>query len=168
MGAGKSTVLNGLKELGYKCIDEPARIVLAEQRASGGNGVPEKDPGLFIQLMLEKTIAEYENITETNKIVFFDRGFADLAAYANLFGFSDEKYLRTAEKFGFSKNVFMFNGWREIYRTDDERKMSFEAADEFGKNVKLIYEKLGYRIIDVPLADIEGRVDFIFKQNFTF
>lgn len=161
MGAGKSTVLNLLKELGYKCIDEPARIVLAEQRASGGNGVPEKDPALFIQLMLEKTIAEYENITETNKIVFFDRGFADLAAYANLFGLPDEKYLRTAEKFGFNKNVFMFNGWREIYRTDDERKMSFESADEFGKNVKLIYEKLGYINLDAHFVSIDKRILFI-------
>ena len=168
MGAGKSTVLNGLKVLGYKCIDEPARIVLAEQRTSGGNGVPEKDPALFIQLMLEKTITEYENITETNKIVFFDRGFADLAAYANLFGLPDEKYIRSAEEFGFNKNVFIFTGWKEIYTTDVERRMSFESANEFGKNVKLFYEKLGYGIIDVPFADVDGRVDFILKQNFTF
>lgn len=167
MGAGKSTVLNRLKELGHKCIDEPARIVLAEQRASGGNGVPEKDPALFIQLMMKKTIAEYENITESNKKVFFDRGFADLAAYANLFGLPDKKYIRAAEEFEFNKNVFMFTGWKEIYTTDEERKMSFESAEEFGKNVKMFFEKLGYGIIDVPFADVDERVDFILKQNFT-
>lgn len=161
MGAGKSTVLNQLKELGYKSIDEPARIALAEQRASGGNGVPEKDPALFIQLMLEKTIAEYEKITKTNKIVFFDRGFADLVAYANLFGLPDEKYIHSAKEFGFNKNVFMFNGWEKIYTTDDERKMRFELADEFGKNVRLLYERLDYRILDMPFTDIEDRVRFI-------
>ena len=44
MGAGKSTVLAKLTELGYTCVAEPAREVLAEERRTGGNGVPERDP----------------------------------------------------------------------------------------------------------------------------
>ena len=38
MGAGKSTILKKLRKLGLPCIDEPARQILAEQRAISGLG----------------------------------------------------------------------------------------------------------------------------------
>ena len=45
MGAGKSTVLNSIKEKGILCIEEPAREILKEQRKINGAGVPEINPG---------------------------------------------------------------------------------------------------------------------------
>ena len=51
MGAGKSAVLDALAAMDFRCIVEPARVVLKEQRQHGGMGVPEKDPALFNMLM---------------------------------------------------------------------------------------------------------------------
>ena len=55
----------------------------------------------------------------------------------------------------------MFKGWKEIYTTDDERKMDYESADKFGSNVSYIYKELGYNLIEVPFDSVEKRVEFI-------
>lgn len=39
--------------------------------------------------------------------------------------------------------------------------MSFEQAKAFGEVVRGIYEKLGYRILDVPRSSLAARVQFI-------
>lgn len=161
MGAGKSTVLAKLTELGYTCVAEPAREVLAEQRKIGGNGVPEKDPQLFIDLMLEKTIAQYEKYCGSDAVVIFDRAMPDLTGYADLLGVNNGKYINASGKYLFNQNVFMFSGWCEIYVNDDERKMSYELAEKFGIDVKNIYTDSGYTIHDVPNVSVDERVKFI-------
>ncbi len=161
MGAGKSTVLTKLTELGYTCIAEPAREILAEQRKIGGNGVPEKDSKLFIDLMLEKTIAQYEKYSKSDNIVIFDRAIPDFTGYADLLGVNNEKYINASKEYRFNQNVFMFNGWREIYVNDDERKMSFELAEKFGRDVTKICTNSGYIIHDVPNVSVNERVKFI-------
>lgn len=164
MGAGKSAVINKLKELGYNCVDEPARIILAEQRKVNGEGVPEINPGLFTELMLEKTIAEYNTYLNETSIIFFDRGLVDLIAYAQLFEIKEDLFLKAANEYRFNQNVFFFGGWKEIYTTEDERKMGFKEADKFGKNVRLVYEKLGYNIHNAPFVDVNERVEFILNN----
>lgn len=164
MGAGKSTVLAKLIELGYTCIAEPARGVLAEQRKISGNGVPEKDPELFIDLMLEKTIAQYEKYIKDDNIIIFDRAMPDFTGYADLLGVNNEKYIEATMEYRFNKNVFLFNAWGEIYVNDDERKMSFELAEKFGKDVKKIYTDSGYIIHDVPNVSVDERVKFIIDK----
>jgi len=58
MGAGKSTILDKFKKLNIKCIDEPARQILAEQRLIQGNGLPETNSNLFTELLLSRSITE--------------------------------------------------------------------------------------------------------------
>ena len=48
--------------LGFLGVDEPAREILAEQRAIGGCGVADKDPQLFCDLMLERAITDYQRL----------------------------------------------------------------------------------------------------------
>ena len=164
MGAGKSTVLNKLKELNYSCVDEPARQILEEQRRINGNGLPETDPGLFIELMLSRTIFQYKLNTDKCGIVFFDRGIPDLIAYADLGNLSNKVFFNASEEYRFNKNVFMFNGRESIYTTDDERKMTYDQANKFGKEVREIYIHLGYFIYDMPFAGIETQTEFIINK----
>ena len=63
MGGGKSTILQELSKLEYKCITEPARQILKEQRAAGKEGTPDTNPTLFNELMLEKMISDYDSST---------------------------------------------------------------------------------------------------------
>ena len=61
-GSGKSTLLAELRERGYPTVDEPARQILAEQRSFDGNGVPERSPELFTELLLSRAIAWFERM----------------------------------------------------------------------------------------------------------
>jgi predicted ATPase len=163
MGAGKSTVLNGLRASGLKCIDEPARIVLKDQRASGGTGVPDKDPGLFNSLMLNKMMFDFKENADENSPVLFDRGIPDVIAYAQLLNTDRGEAIKASETFKYNTSVFMFSAWKDIYANDEERMMSFELASEFGENVRRVYENAGYEIIDVPFVSVMERVEFIKK-----
>jgi len=163
MGAGKSTVLNGLRASGLKCIDEPARIILKQQRASGGTGVPDKDPGLFNSLMLDKMISDYKENEDESIPVVFDRGIPDVSAYAGLLNTDAGEAIKSSETFKYNKSVFMFSAWKGIYTNDEERKMSFELASEYGESVRRVYENAGYEIIDVPFVSLGERVEFIKK-----
>jgi predicted ATPase len=82
MGSGKSTLLVELCRLGFTGVPEPARIVLAEQRAAGGDGVPERSPQRFCNLLLERMKSDYDE----HPSAFYDRGIPDLVGYAHLFG----------------------------------------------------------------------------------
>lgn len=168
MGAGKTTVIDKIREQGYFCIDEPARIILKEQRTTGGVGVPEKNPELFNKFMLERMISEYKNNLERNEVVVFDRGIPDIIAYADLLQSKKEMSENAAEEFRYNKHVFMFNGCEEIYTNDDERKVDFQTANNFGTSLRKIYKDLNYIIIDVPLLPIEERAGFIINTINSF
>lgn len=164
MGAGKTSVLNELKELNYICIDEPARQILAEQRLIKGSGVPEINAELFTELMLSRIMFQYKMNAGKSDLVFFDRGIPDIAGYADLFGINNEIYMNASKEYRFNKNVFLFVGIEEIYVNDEERKMSFELADKFGKDVRKIYESLDYIVHEVPFTGTKDRTEFILKK----
>ena len=164
MGAGKSAVLSALRAMDFRCIDEPARIVLKEQRQLKGESVPEKDPALFNTLMLEKMLGDHEGNLNVITPVIFDRGIPDLIAYAELLGTDKSKYEASAGECRYNPLVFLFNAWEDIYCNDDERKMSFQLAREFGENVGDIYRRLGYVTIDVPFTSVQARADFIAEK----
>ena len=161
MGAGKSAVLERLRAAGQRCVDDPARQILKEQRSIGGQGVPEVDAVLFNQLMLSRAIHVYVGNAQAPGAIVFDRGIPDLVAYAGLFGISAAVYERAAATYRYNATAFYFAGWREIYAVDDERKMDYESAGGFGENAARAYERLGYRTGEVPRIPLDERVRFI-------
>jgi predicted ATPase len=163
-GSGKSTILDLLREKGFTCIDEPARQIIAEQRLIGGTGVSDRDPLLFIELMLSRAISKYMDVLKSSEVVFFDRGVTDNIAYADLFGFEFERGWKAAREYRCNSTVFFTPSWEEIYTTDDERRMTFEHASRMGDNLRVIYEKAGYFLTDIPLTSVKKRVDFILSS----
>lgn len=164
MGAGKSAVLEALAAMNFRCIAEPARIVLKQQRKIKGTGVPEKDPALFNMLMLDKMLRNYEHNLNSESPVIFDRGLPDLIGYAELLNIDKMKYETAASEFRYNLCVFLFIGWEDVYCTDDERKMSYQMAKEFGENAGAIYRRLGYETISVPFAAVQERADFVVEK----
>ncbi|MCB9134822.1 MAG: AAA family ATPase [Anaerolineales bacterium] len=164
MGGGKSTILSALKARGHHCIPEPAREILAEQRLIQGVGVPEKNPDMFCSLMLSRAMHNYSQNLSTAGNVIFDRSIPDMLVYARLFSLDETPYTHAAHEFRTHPTVFFFPAWQEIYTNDSERKMSFEQARAFGDTVRAIYEKFGYRILEVPRFSIEERVQFILDK----
>ena len=164
MGGGKSAVLSRLKDLGGATVPEPAREILAEQRLIQAKGVPERNVDLFTMLMLSRSIHNYYEHLSGEEAVIFDRGIPDMIAYARLFRLDETSYENAAKEFRYNPMVFHFPAWEQIYTTDSERKMSFEAAKTFGDDVRSIYEKLSYRILEVPCFSAEERVQFIWHR----
>ncbi len=161
MGGGKSTILNALIVKGYTCIPEPARHIIKEQRKSGKDGTPDKNPARFNELLLEKMISDFESNQNFDDLIIFDRGIADVVAYSELLHTDSSAALKAANEYKYNSHVFMFDAWKEIYANDEERKMSFQLSAGFAKSVRKVYKRLGYELIDVPFVSIDERVEFI-------
>jgi predicted ATPase len=162
-GVGKTSLLKEL-EASFRCVPEPARIILAEQRASKSEALPEKNPELFCELLLQRSIQDYEKNRNHDGPVIFDRGVPDNIAYAACFGLDASHYLRTAKNYQYSRMVFLLPPWEEIYSTDDERKMNFRQVCEFHELIRKAYSNLGYNLIEVPRCSIQERASFVKKQ----
>jgi predicted ATPase len=160
-GSGKSTLLERLRSRRIRRIVEPARPILAEQRSIQGNGVPDKDPRLFIELMLSRMLSTYRQNEGSVGPVLFDRGIPDLLGYAGLFGFQFPPGERAAEIYRYNPLVFIAPAWEQIYRTDDERTVPFSVARDFGNSICRIYERLGYTLIELPCVSADERADFV-------
>lgn len=164
-GTGKTTLLKEIERQGYTVVAEPARYVLKEQRSVGGKGVPEKDPALFVSLMLAREVEWFKECERSRQsIVFFDRGVVDNIGYARLFGIGESDINKMAKLCRYNNNVFYLPMWKDIYVTDDERKMTYEVAKDFGIELRKGYEEFGYRLVDVPYDTPKGRCDFILEK----
>lgn len=162
-GSGKSSVLQVLKNKGIMVIDEPAREIIAEQRLIGGAGIYEKNPNLFINLMLSRSIYQFKQYLKSDDVIIFDRGIPDFLGYADLAGIDSSIYMNAANVFRYHHTVLHMPFWDAIYVNDDERKMSADNAEKYGHMLEQGYDKANYKRVDVPFASIESRADFILK-----
>lgn len=164
MGSGKSTILKLLQATGLVVVEEPARRILVEQRSIGDDGVPEKNPKYFSQLLLSRAIYQFTQMQEYDGNIIYDRGIPDVIAYFRLFDLSYPPAEQASKQFRYESDVFVFPAWQEIYTTDDERKMPFELARSFGMNVQEIYKEYGYTLIQVPCVSPKERAQFIIDR----
>jgi predicted ATPase len=163
-GSGKSTLLQHLLLRGIRGVVEPARPILAQQRSVQGNGLPERDPRLFVELMFSRMLDTYQQSDALLEPILFDRGIPDILAYAALFGFEFPPGENAAHLYRYNSHVFIAPAWEQIYCTDDERTLPFSQACEFGNSVRAIYERFGYTLIDLPCVGVEERADFILRH----
>jgi predicted ATPase len=160
-GTGKTTLLEHLRALGFRTIEEPARRVLAQQRAFGGSALSQRDARRFVDLMLSTATDDYRCTGPAAAPIFFDRGIPDALAYAALFGFNLPVGELAAREHRYADRVFFAPAWEEIYTTDEERTVSFQEASRFGATVRAVYERLGYMLIDLPLLPVAERASFV-------
>jgi predicted ATPase len=160
-GSGKTPIVRQLLASGFTGVAEPAREVIAEQRAIGGDGVYDRNPRLFLNLMLSRAVADFRRMSGVSDPVFFDRGIPDLIGYAELFGLDASEAANAADLHRYNDLVFVLPPWPDIYVTDSERRMTFEAAETFGERVRSIYVALGYSVLDVPRDTVVVRARFM-------
>src|SRR4029077_5644560 len=91
-------VLQGLGG-SVRTVGEPAREIVAEQRAIGGAGTADHDPALFVALLLQRSIDTYRDaVRSTAPLVLFDRGVPDCVAYAAVLGVDPAGTLAAARR----------------------------------------------------------------------
>lgn len=142
-------------------MDEPAREVLAEQRATGGIGTWDQDPARFVDLLLQRSIAKYKTARRSGEMVLFDRGIPDCVVYAIRAGADPTPSLTAVDVFRYEPHVLFLEPWRDIYNTDDERIMSFDDTVSFSDALRDVYSRSGYTLVQVPQTPIDARVTFV-------
>lgn len=159
-GSGKTAILEGLGD-SVHTVAEPAREVIAEQRAVGG-GTSDQHPALFVALLLERSIDKRrEALRSAAALVLFDRGVPDCLAYATVSGVDPAESLAAARQYRYHRRVMILEPWEQIYATDDERTMSFEQTIPFHAALVDAYERAGYTLVSVPTGSVEDRVAFV-------
>jgi len=159
-GTGKTTVLECLGGE-IQRFPEPAREILAQQRAVGGAGTPDRDRSVFVELLLRRSIENHQEATRRGGNTLFDRGVPDCVAYAVVLGVDPSPSLLAVERYRYARDVLVFEPWPAIYTTDDERTMAFDDVVRFHQEIVSVFERTGYALVSVPRGSIEDRAAFV-------
>jgi predicted ATPase len=162
-GVGKSTLLNELSRVGFKCMPEVAREIIREQVARGGNALPWANKSAFAAEMLIRSIESERRMRQhPSDLVLFDRGIPDILSYVRLENLEPPSGLSQAiEEFRYAKDVFFLPPWNAIYVTDSERKQDYAEAVRTDAFMRVAYAECGYEIVDVPRLSPIERADFV-------
>jgi predicted ATPase/GNAT superfamily N-acetyltransferase len=159
-GSGKSAIMDRLHGA-FDLVTEPAREILAEQRATGGAGTAEQDAALFVELLRVRSIERFAAASRAGGVTLFDRGIPDCVAYAVALGVDAAACVDAARTHRYHDTVLILEPWEAIYTTDDERRMSFADTIPFHRALVAAYEDAGYSLIAVPRATIDERAAFV-------
>lgn len=166
-GSGKTTLLDELQKNNYEYIPEVAREIIKTQISSNGDALPWGNVTKYRDLMLDQTIESYLSAltNPSYQPLFFDRGIPDTLTYTHLINIPISEKLESAVKrYRYNKKVFILPPWKNIYKTDDERKQDFEEAIATYKVMFETYEQLDYELIEVPKIRVQQRANFVLKN----
>lgn len=127
----------------------------------GGNGTPDRDPSLFLDLLLQRSIDKHAASESSKWPVVFDRGIPDCIAYAVLLGVDPMPSVLASRRYSYSRQVLILEPWEDIYTTDEERTMTFKDTAPFQAAIKDAYEQAGYVLVEVPRDSVEKRAAFV-------
>ncbi|HEV7328895.1 MAG TPA: AAA family ATPase [Bosea sp. (in: a-proteobacteria)] len=164
-GSGKTTLLAALAAAGHAVAPEAGRAIIRDQLAIDGPALPWRDRALFAELMLSFDLRSYGEAQASTPPVFFDRGVPDTTGYLRLCGLPVPEHVdRAARTFRYAPIVFAAPPWREIYAQDAERKQDFAEAERTYEAVTGAYRDHGYKLVDLPRADVGTRVAFVLER----
>ena len=164
-GSGKSSMIEGLRQRGFRSAPEAGRAIIQDQAAIEGRALPWSDRLLFAELMLAWDIRSYHLAEEHQSPVFFDRGIPDVLGYLRLSNLPVPEHMnKAAALFPYSRTVFIAPPWKEIFRQDRERKQDFDEAQRTYDALVCVYHALSYNLVELPLADVEQRCQFILAR----
>jgi predicted ATPase len=154
-GGGKSSLLDELSARGYPTVAEPGRRLVRQQLAGDGPLLPWLDPAGFARRVGELAAADLA--AAEPGWTFFDRGLVDAAiAWTHTTGQAWPQPLSS-----YHRRVFLAPPWPELYRTDLERRHSFDDALAEYRRLVPGYRGLGYLLVELPRLTIAERADFV-------
>jgi len=158
-GAGKTTVLDALRGRGFVCLPDVARAII---KARLSNGLSPRPPEAeFARAVFDGDVANYEG-APSQGICFFDRGVVDsLGSLCQCRAMSQDDVDANLRRYPYNELVLVFPPWEEIYQTDSERDQTFPESVRVFESVKSWYGRCGYKIHEVPLGNLEDRVEYI-------
>lgn len=161
-GSGKTTIINLLKERGYKTTMEHARHYIDTERVTGKTVEEIKRNQIEFQQSVFKMQMAQEQKLDPDEIVFLDRAIPDALAYYRFLTLPEDENLQHALSHVFYKKIFILDLLplvNDYARTEDKigqqriHQLLIEA-----------YKSLGFPIVHVPVMPPEERVAFILKN----
>ncbi len=160
-GAGKTTLLDAAAAAGIRVGREAARAIIQAQEAIDGPAHHWGDRALYAELMLDRDVQTYLALGG-GAPALCDRGIPELVAYGRDWGVAQTAHFaRAALLYRYNPVVFVAPPWREIYVTDAERREGWEHAQRVYASLRDCYGELGYRIVELPKADVAERLAFV-------
>lgn len=160
-GAGKTTLLDAAAEAGIRVGQEAARAIIKAQAVIDGPAHHFGNRALFAELMLDRDIQTFLALGG-DALALCDRGIPELVCYCRDWEVTDNAHFqRAAEVYRYNRIVFMAPPWREIFVTDSERVEGWEHAQRVHASLRDGYAELGYRIVELPKADVAERLAFV-------
>jgi predicted ATPase len=159
---GKTTMIEALKEQGYKTIQESATEIIKEEQANGVKA-PQAEESFNSKVVGRQVKEEVEVGKE--KEVFLDRSMIDPVAYCRFYGFDVPQDVMDKIKQSHNyKVVFLLDFISENQHKNGIRIESQQEAENIHKKIKKTYESFGYMLITVPLLPVKERTEFILNK----
>jgi len=147
-GAGKTTLIDVLRERGHAVVAEAATDVIARRQAAGLT----EDDDTFLHEILELQL-ERERAAEA-EVVFFDRSPLCTLALANYLDRPVTRALRSAADRSaaiYQREVFLVRPLGFVRRTA-ARRISYADSLRFAAIHEQVYRSHGFTLVDVPKA----------------
>jgi predicted ATPase len=161
-GSGKTTLIEALARRGHGVTVEAGRDVIRAEVAAGGTALPWADRAGFAERMLAHELASYAAAGEREGLVFFDRGAPDVVGYLRLCSLPVAWHVdAAARRTRYAPRVFIAPPWPEIFAQDAERRQTLDEAVATFDIMVGTYRAYGYELVELPLAPVENRVDFV-------
>ncbi len=162
-GAGKTSIINGLKNLGYSIFEEYSRSLIENAQKDNKSNFFLEDPLKFSEELMKERKKQFENAYRLNKtkknIIFYDRGIHDVFAYLLTIGKGNAYWKKKVLKFQYDL-VFLVAPWRKIYVRDNQRLETFKVAQSYYPYIKKTYS-MKHDVIEIPQMTIGERVAFV-------
>ncbi|CAL1517446.1 AAA family ATPase [Chitinophaga sp. MM2321] len=162
-GAGKTTVIKTLEQMGYATVEESGRQIIQEQVRTGGNALPWGDTAQYRDKMFRTAMDDFHALQEEQ--VFLDRGLPDVIGYTQLIQLPvDPSLQELCMQYRYNTRVFIFPPWEAIFCEDEERKQTFATAVHTFEVMQAVYNACDYELITVPMIPAAERAAFIISR----
>ena len=156
--SGKSSVLDYLSSLGYKCFKEVAREYV--QNHPENVEKLRSDEAKF-QRIITSQKELLERSIENTELVFLDRGLPDSITYYRVADIDPEEARKRCFNYIY-KTVFMFE--RLSLVKDGVRTECEDTAAYIDEWLPKDYSSVGYTVVNVPIMSIKQRAEYILKR----
>ena len=163
-GAGKTSILRALEDLGYAVVEEAATDAIAAQHAQG-NLEPWRDPRFIDAIVQLQSHRQHERVREAAAVQVHDRSVVCTLALARWMGCPVTAELREAvaqvtEEGLFDRRVFFVRPLGFCEPTP-ARRISYEDSLAFERVHETEYLRLGFELVDIPPGPVHQRAALI-------
>ncbi|PMG34153.1 ATPase [Vibrio splendidus] len=158
-GAGKTTLINALGDMGYPTFAESSRRLIEQQSQLVDGILPWLDLPGFAHLCLT-VMNEQKEQANQHPVAFLDRAIPDICGYLTQANLEIDKIYREASQDYHSQALFC-RPEASIYVQDAVRPYPLEEALEIHHALVRVYQELGYEVVEVPFMSVEERALFV-------